>query len=317
MKMTIGMKLGLAFLVVIGLMVLSGGVAYFNVAAMNTSLSGVLDESIPTVRACERLMSRLDRTVAAARGYLIFADDKELAAAFLQERKNAWKEVDAEFNKLNGFAAEWHEARDRQLLEDIRREFTALQETFRKILDVAESADNVPARKTLVTQAAPRAAEMVAALSAGIDRQARQAPSDQQQKTMLALSGVVQTFAASFADLQIFVLTNDAAFKQAYEKWWNLHEEAFQTARSITVEWSAAERADWDRFVQLRGEFISLAAAMIAQRESPRANLAEYYMETESPKAGRRRGAANWTPPAGGSSRRSWPPRWSPLPWPP
>jgi methyl-accepting chemotaxis protein len=94
MVLTIGKQLGLAFGAVILLMAVSASVAYLKVSEMDRTVATVVDESFPTVRACDEMLHGLVSSVAALRSYMILGDDPKQAEFFKSERQDAWKGID-------------------------------------------------------------------------------------------------------------------------------------------------------------------------------------------------------------------------------
>jgi hypothetical protein len=77
------------FGVVILLMIATAVIAYTKVAEMNTNIAAVVDEAYPTIGACDRLMSGVNQSAAALRGYILNAIPQQ-AEQFKTSRAAGW-----------------------------------------------------------------------------------------------------------------------------------------------------------------------------------------------------------------------------------
>lgn len=159
MRLTIGKQLALGFGAVIVLMAVSAAVAYRQVEEMNRTVAGVVEESFPTVRGCDELLSGLANSLAALRGYLLLTADPLQAAALKQQRQDAWNRMDAAVRRLETLYERSADSRSRQEFAGVPGEL----QQFRRIQDSVEERATAPegqALELLSTQAVPKSVQV-------------------------------------------------------------------------------------------------------------------------------------------------------------
>ncbi len=104
MKLTIGAKLGIAFGTVILLLAVSAGTAYYNISRMRVDLNHVLDQAVPTVHSCNRLLADLNQASSGLRGYLVMDQNETRANEFKAENLDGWQGAMDELGLLAKYA---------------------------------------------------------------------------------------------------------------------------------------------------------------------------------------------------------------------
>jgi methyl-accepting chemotaxis protein len=121
MKVTIGTKLGVGFGVVIGLLAVSAGTAYYNLSLIQKSLTDVLDGAVVTVRRCDRLLGSLNQASAGLRGYLAVDPGDNQAEQFKIDNAEGWVSARAELELLTKLLQTRGTPADRQQLDTLTR----------------------------------------------------------------------------------------------------------------------------------------------------------------------------------------------------
>ena len=118
-KMTIGAKLGAGFGSVIALLAISAGTAYYNISIMRASLGHVLDEAVPTVRSCDRLLTSLSDANGSLRGYVAVDSGTAHANTFRTNNAEYWQSVWDQLDLLGKYASLENSNVDRQQVDHI------------------------------------------------------------------------------------------------------------------------------------------------------------------------------------------------------
>jgi methyl-accepting chemotaxis protein len=120
-KMTIGAKLGTGFGTIIALLAISAGTAYYNISLMQTSLHQVLDEAVPTVRICDRLLTSLSEATGSLRGYVAVDSDTAHADTFRASNAEYWQSIGDQLDLLGKYASSENSNVDRQHVDHIMK----------------------------------------------------------------------------------------------------------------------------------------------------------------------------------------------------
>lgn len=157
MRLTIGKKLAFGFGVVISLTVAIATIAYVKVAEMHRDIAEVTDEAFPTIGACDRLMSGLNQTAAALRGYIILSDDPQLAEELKASRAEGWRTIDQELQNVIRLARNRDREADNAEITNLVAVVDEIRAAQQSVEDIAHPERNISARQDLESQVDPLA----------------------------------------------------------------------------------------------------------------------------------------------------------------
>jgi methyl-accepting chemotaxis protein len=104
MRLTIKLKLGLAFAVVILLSAISSGLSIQSLAALNTGLDELLQGPVQRVQMAQELVSDLLLAVRAEKNTILFADDPEKRSGSTAETARQRAALTAQLDRVDGIA---------------------------------------------------------------------------------------------------------------------------------------------------------------------------------------------------------------------
>ena len=274
MRFAIKSKLGLAFGVVIALMVMTSAIAYFKLAGMNDSITSVVDDRYPTAMAAQQLQTGMNHSLAALRGYMILGDTAERAKFFRDDRAKAWQTIDDAVSNLGKTNVEG--------MGKIKTELAEFRIAQKEVEDIAQSDNNVPAFKLLLTEAAPRAGKMVEAITAMIDEESNLPATTERKRLLKYLADTRGSFALGLASIRAYLLSGDTKFKDDFDTKWAVNQERFGDVRRNMSLLSSSQRRQWDRYASLRTEFAPLPPRMFQLRGADDWNLANTWLGTKA-----------------------------------
>lgn len=282
MKLSIGKKLGLGFGLVIILGLVSATIALVNLNRMNRAVENVVDEAVPTVRACDHLLSAVNESSTALRGYMMLGEDPKAARSFKTARAEAWRNIEDSMSDLDAHVRNWAHAEANAHLGELKSAFQELREVQQTIEETAHATENIPAYHLLFTEAVPRASEALKSLSAVIEAEKLEEASPERKALFAALSDLSGSFSQSSANLRAYLLSGDANFKQAFEKQWILNQETCARVLSMESLFTTAQLRPWKQFLATRSEYEPLPAKIFALRAASDWNKAEFLLEQEA-----------------------------------
>jgi methyl-accepting chemotaxis protein len=282
MKLSIAKKLGLGFGAIMIVMVVSAIITSVNLRSMNHNVTKMLDEATPAVRACDRLMSATNQSLAALRGYLILGDDPKDAKSYKADRADAWRDIDAAFSDLDRYAQRWDEEKDRRNVAQIKHLLDELRNAQQKIEDVAHTKRNIKSDAAMRSEVEPRIAIVRKKLSSVMAEEMKQDASADRRELLEAVAASQASFAMCLANIRAFLQSGDKTFKDRFNEEWRRNTTAFNKAKAQSRNLTASQRPDWDRYVEVRAELQPLTAKIFTLRQADDWNQAEYGLETEA-----------------------------------
>jgi len=140
MRLTIGKKMGFTFAAILTLMVASTVVNYLGSAEIKRSEDGMVDLRFPALETAREVQRDLNYTQVKGRQAILAGTEpprwKDAKNAF----DGAWRDIDKEISRLDGFAPGWPEENQDQL-RNIKQHLPALRSTEESCINHAASGE--------------------------------------------------------------------------------------------------------------------------------------------------------------------------------
>ena len=287
MKLTIQNKLLLGFGAVL---LLAAVTSVFNFYKMDT-VSGIEHRLIelrqPTVLAGQQLTDGIHLSLAGLRGYMILGKNPKAAKKFKAERQSGWKEIDAALAQMTEFSKSWTDPENIKILKKMKGLVEEFRLAQKEVEDISHTPDNIPAFKMLLTQAAPRAAKIVAAITTLINEESKLEATPQRKHLLKLLADSRGSFALGLANIRAYLLSGNTKFRNNFVAKWEVNETRFKQLSNLTGLFNAKQRDAWLTYKTIRSEFAPLPPKMFKLRAGKDWNLANYWLGTRAaPKAG-------------------------------
>jgi methyl-accepting chemotaxis protein len=286
LRLTIGKKLGFSFGVILALMVGSAAVTYRASLKVRHMQDRVIDLRVPTVRAGDELLNGLNHSLAALRGYIILGDDPAKGAFFKKDRQTAWDGIDHALGQMQEFSKSWTVPANVERLEALTAEVARFRVAQQEVEDIAQSPGNIPSYEVLLTEAAPRAGQMLAAITAIIDEESGLGATAERKALLKNLADTRGSFAVGLANIRAYLLSGDKSFQDIFDKKWAINEKVFAEVSGKLDLFTETQRAQWDIYAANRKGFAPLPGKMFELRSAADWNMANYWLGTKAaPKA--------------------------------
>jgi len=259
---------------------------YFKINEIKNIETRLVKLRLPTEMAGAQLADGIHLSLAGLRGYMILGADPKVAEKFKSERQQGWKLIDSAVTEMDGFATNWTDPINIQSLNKIKGLLLQFRTAQQKIEDIAHSAENNPALKILLTEAAPRATKILATLTENIDEESRQVATPQHLKLIKLLADSRGSFAIGLANIRAYLLSGNTQFADEFDAKWQLNESRYQQVSKMASLFSNKQAKLWNSYKKLRSEFAPLPQKMFSLRSGKDWNLANYWLGTKAaPKA--------------------------------
>lgn len=286
MKLSVKNKLFVGFGSVLAIMALVSLSTFFGLQKIEKTEKRLLNLRLPTVIEGVELEKGINRSLAGLRGYMILGKDPQKAELFKAERARGWQDIDGAVEQMNEFATHWT---DPSNVESLRK-MEAFVEQFRnaqqEVEDISHSAENIPAFNLLLTEAAPRATIILAALTEMIEIESTLEATTHRKQFLKLLADSRGSFAIGLANIRAYLLSGDTQFKYNFFAKWKTNEQRFSKLNDYSFLLTPAQKDALDRYTTIRSEFAVYPEQMFALRSAKDWNRANYWLGTKAaPKA--------------------------------
>ena len=286
-KLTVQNKLFLGFgavLLIVALVLANCFIKMGNVSEIENRL---VELRLPTVMAGMHLTDGIHLSLAGLRGYMILGKDPAKAEKFKAERLRGWDQINSALVEMEGFSQNWTDPANIDMLNEMK----ALVEEFRiaqqEVEDIAHTNKNIPAFNMLLTEAAPRAAKVLAAVTTLINEEDSMPATPQRKRLLKLLADSRGSFAIGLANIRAYLLSGDNRFADNFRAKWKINEARFKQISKMSNLFNATQNQAWKRYKTMRAEFAPLPPKMFKLRAGKDWNLANYWLGTRAaPKAG-------------------------------
>ena len=286
MKFTVKNKLLLGFASVILIMTAISINTFYSLSKVAVVETRLLDLRFPTVLAGAQLENGINLSLAGLRGYMILGKDPKKGAAMKKARMAGWKEIDTAMNQMQEFSKSWTNPKNIKNLKEMQGYVEEFRKAQQEVEAISHTDDEVPAFKTLLTEAAPRAGQILKAISAMIDEEDTLEATPDRKKLLKLMADSRGSFAIGLANIRAYLLSGNTKFRDIFNEKWAVNETRFSQVAGMTGMMTASQLAAWNTYSSTRTEFAQYPALMFKQRSSAEWNLANHWLGTKAaPKA--------------------------------
>jgi len=282
-KLSVGQKLAAGFGAVLLILVALVAFIEYKLVGQDELQNNVIELRVPTNIAGHDLVNGVNYSLAALRGYMILGKD-----SFKQQRQMAWKEIDKSLTTMTKMSKNWTMPENIEKLKDLKNTFTEFRVAQQQVEDISHSADEQPAMKMLLTEAAPRATKVIKAITGMINEEKNQ-PATPARKALLATFADSRgSFAMGLASIRAYLISGDKKWSDDFNQRWVVNTDRLKTIQENSLLLTATQRQHFQIYVSNREEFASIPTKMFKIRGSSKWNMANYLLATEAaPRAGK------------------------------
>ncbi|MFK5915753.1 MAG: methyl-accepting chemotaxis protein [Woeseiaceae bacterium] len=281
-KLTVKNKLLLGFGAVILLMVGVSINTFTSLAEVATIEYRLLHLRFPTVLAGAQLENGINLSLSGLRGYMILGKNPKKGEAMKKARLAGWKEIDGAMDQMREFSKVWTNPKNIEKLKEMETYVEVFRQAQEEVEKISHTDEEVPAFKTLLTQAAPRAGKILKAISAMIDEEAVLAATPERKKLLKLMADSRGSFAIGLANIRAYLLSGDIKFQDNFNAKWKVNSARFKQISSMTGVMTSSQRKAWNTYSNTRAEFAKYPPLMFKQRSGKDWNLANYWLSTKA-----------------------------------
>ena len=288
MYLSFRQSLLLGFGVILSLFICTSAYVYYETGKIHSIEERLLDNRLPTVLVAEKLLDGIDLSLAGLRGYMILGADPEKAELFKAERAAGWAKIDDMLSQYETLSANWDDADNLRRLEEMKVIFEEFRQAQQDVEDIAHAPNNIAAIEMLLTEAAPRASLIAAAITAMINEE-NTLPATPERKALLKLMADSRgSFLGGVASIRAYLLSGDQQFRDTFDRQWAINVERLEQISSQSALLNSVQSSAWQDYRDNHALFAPLPPEMFSLRTQPDWNKANYWLGTEAaPRAGK------------------------------
>lgn len=241
---------------------------------------------LPTVHAGTELSDGVHLSLAGLRGYLILGGDPVKAEKFKAERQAGWHKIDQAILRMDEYSTEWTDQQNLKLLQQLKASIAEFRDTQQQVEDISHSPKNIPALTLLLTDAAPKAAIILDALTSIIDEESALPSTVERKKLLKYLADSRGSFAVGLANIRAYLLTGETKFSNKFDLKWAINKSSFDQILQMKSLFSPSQLKSWQIYSTERAAFSLLPVKMFNLRSADDWNVANHWLGTKAaPKA--------------------------------
>jgi len=276
-NLSIAKQIGGGFAILIASMILMAVFSSLQVKDTQSINEKVIQLRQPTVIATTQMISSLNDSLSALRGWMLLRKD-----VFKQQRKHAWADMYANLSTLKNFSSDWTNAENVSRLQKVESSLHLFQQAQEAIEDIIGTPDETPATKILMTQAAPAANIIVQNITRLIDLEGAEEATPERKNLLGMMADVRGTMGLSLANIRAYLLTGEAKFSAQFNQLWVKNERRFRDLSSQRDLFTAEQQQAFNHMQAARQVFVKLPAKMFEIRGSNEWNVANAWLSRKA-----------------------------------
>ena len=278
------LSMGFGLVLLISTLVSINNITMMGTVSENEHL--LIELRLPTVMTGMQISNGIHLSLAGLRGYMILGENPTAAEKFKAERQHGWDEIDSAMVKMDGFSKHWTDPKSVEMLNEMKGLLEEFRSAQQEVENIAHTNANTPALDMLLTEAAPRAAKIVAAITTMIDEEAFQDVTSERKQLLKLMADSRGSFAIGLANIRAYLFSGDSQFADSFQAKWKVNEARFEQISGMSSLFSSKQREAWNTYKNIRTEFALLPSKMFELRSAKDWNKANYWLGSKTaPKA--------------------------------
>lgn len=245
--------------------------------------SRVVNLRMKTVLLGKDIVNGVNQSLAGLRGYMILGADPKKAQAMQNTRQKAWNSMETAIKDFDILAKNWTVPTNIERLKSIKNELMLFKVAQQEIESISHSENNIPSYQLLLTEAAPRAGQMLKSISAIIDEESTLKATTARKLLLKNLADARGSFAIGLANIRAYLLSGDNTFKNTFDEKWQINEKIVNIINRNQIDlFTTSQIKLWQEFTAVRNEFENIPAQMFTLRSADDWNKANYWLGTKA-----------------------------------
>ncbi len=283
MNLNIKQRLIAGFSIVVLILAFAVMTTIWEVEGINDDSQKIIKLRIPTSQASSNLLTQIQASLATLRGWMLTGNE-----SFISGRNTVWVNIEKNVLDIDNLSQSWTNPDNVKVWSEFKSILAEFQAAQDSVEGIANSIDEQPATKMLITDAAPLAGTMVREITNMIDMEMVIDATNERRQVLGSMADVRGTLGLSLANIRAYLLTGDSKFTDKFKTLWAKNERRFADLTSMSYLLTVDQRKSFDSFASNRELFSPMPEIMFNIRGSKKWNMANYTLITEAaPRAGK------------------------------
>ncbi len=284
-KMTLNIRARLiaGFAVICVVLVAAVGITLVKVATIKHEADRIVTLRVPTASASASMINGINSSLASLRGWMITGNP-----SFRDQRAASWREMATVSETMDRLSATWTNPDNVAIWAEFKTVMAEFQIAQQQVEDIAHTADEQPATKVLLNNAAPLASIIIKNVTAMINEEATLAATPERKALLGMMADVRGSMGLGLANLRAFLLTGDEKFHESFSGFWATNEKRFADLSANQRFMTTTQLEAFQALSEARAAFAPLPEEMFEIRASNQWNMANFLLISEAaPRAGK------------------------------
>lgn len=271
MKLTISGKLQLSFLLLALLFVASAAMTYRSISVLDRHAQSLLSSDLPTVDTSRGIQQSVQASLSTVRAYMLLGSNEASGERLKQQLNQIIAQTDQSLPVLEPLI-------EQQDYQTVVKQWQAVKVSVEKIVELAHSAENLPAHNLFTNEAAPIAEVALDQLQGLINAESSNKEGDERKRLFKVYADSYNSLANALSAMRDFLLYGRSEYLDKYHDFIKAHNQSVSEIESKLSLLNDSDRSLWDLFKEMQQLFFPLADQVIELRQSPDWNFAHQEM---------------------------------------
>ncbi len=272
-------RLIIGFTAIIFLLAVGVALTLLQVNTIRDSTDRIVNLRTPTARASSNMTSNIYASLASLRGWMLTGNPK-----FKAERTRIWTKITKTRTEMDAISEKWTNPGNIKKWNEFKVILNKFSAAQKQVEAIVHTADERPATKILVTEAAPRAAAMEQNISKliSLELSGNGGKKGDRIQILGIMANTRGSLSMGLANIRAYLLTANQKFADYFAIMWAKNEKYFGKLSSSASMLSPEQKTVFDEFKTNRAKFAPLPPKMFKIRASEEWNMANYRLVTEA-----------------------------------
>ncbi|HCG8091692.1 methyl-accepting chemotaxis protein [Vibrio parahaemolyticus] len=274
MNLTISGKLQLSFVLLAVVFIASAIFTYRNINIVEQHASSLLSSDLPTVDTSRGIQQSVQASLSSIRAYMLLGSNEAEGLRLSQEVQSIMASTDDALPTLQALISESD-------FQSIHQQWEAMKVSLSQLIELSQSAENLPAHNLFINEAAPIAEVALDQIQSLINEESGNEMGGERKRLFKVYSDSYTSLANALSALRDFLLYGQQTHLEKYQDLIKFHNQSVAEIDAKLDMLSDNDQSLWSLFKEMQQMYFPLADQVITLRQSDEWNKANLLMANE------------------------------------
>ncbi|MBM4924710.1 methyl-accepting chemotaxis protein [Vibrio parahaemolyticus] len=274
MNLTISGKLQLSFVLLAVVFIASAIFTYRNINIVEQHASSLLSSDLPTVDTSRGIQQSVQASLSSIRAYMLLGSNEAEGLRLSQEVQSIMASTDDALPTLQALISESD-------FQSIHQQWEAMKVSLSQLIELSQSAENLPAHNLFINEAAPIAEVALDQIQSLINEESGNEMGGERKRLFKVYADSYTSLANALSALRDFLLYGQQTHLEKYQDLIKFHNQSVAEIDAKLDMLSDNDQSLWSLFKEMQQMYFPLADQVITLRQSDEWNKANLLMANE------------------------------------